>query len=294
MRPEPHSHPHWLRSERSASASWATPGKTENGSPEAEPIAPRGRSRLNLRKVAIGADDLALVLASQISLLVRVSLLPAATLGLTFQPAVALPASPRVEPAIQFAQARFDGGIDLAKIPEPIALDLEFEKRGVFEDPVGLPMKVPLEEEFPAEVVIPFIRIVLMLPTVKGNGPQRLLDFNELAATAAAAAKVAAMMHDNGTDDGENGFQQWPVATRGGVIAEDVGATPSPLDRPFELDDRVTSPSESVMLTNRGDDLMIGEILGIKHSGGWLVEFGAPGRRCTHNPPVRSRPLCIC
>lgn len=235
-------------------------GENENESPEAEPDAPRGRSRINLRESFVGTRDLALVLVFEAPLLRAVLVLPAVTLLTAFEPAVALPAFASLKPPIQFAQARFDRGIDFTEIPQPVALDLEFVEQGLREDPIRLPVAIPLEDEFVTKVAMPLVGIILPLPFMNRNGPEWLLDFHELLSPTATAPKVGTLAHNDVADDGENRFEYRTIAPRGGVLAEHVEATPAALDGLIEFDDLVTPPTEVVVFADGSDHLTVREI----------------------------------
>ncbi|MEP6673119.1 MAG: hypothetical protein ABJF10_28450 [Chthoniobacter sp.] len=86
------------------------------------------------------------------------------------EPIVALPASVRVQPTLQFAQSCLDRRIDFAKMPQAIALHSEFDERWLLENPVGLPMKISLEEEFPSKVTKPLVWQISAIPDVAGDG----------------------------------------------------------------------------------------------------------------------------
>ena len=253
-------HPHWLRSERSASASWATPGN-ENDSSEAEPDAPHGRSRINLRESLVSTRDVALVFVFEAPLPRAVLFFPAVTLSAALEPAIALPAFVCFEPAIQFAQARFDRRIDLAEMPQPIPLDLQFVERGLREYPIRLPVAITLEDKLVAEMAMPLVGIVLPLPFVNRDRPERLLDFDELPAPTTAATEVAIVMHDDGADDGQNRFEHWTIPASQCAFAEHIEATPPALDGLFEFDDCVTPSIESVVFADGSDHLAVREIV---------------------------------
>jgi hypothetical protein len=113
---------------------WATPGKkmVEN-EPGADPAASHGRRRINVRKVIEGLFDFAQVHAAEGALPIRFSEAPRILRRDPAEPAMAMPAASRFEPALQFAQPRRNGGIDFKGVPLPVALDLEFEKRWLLE-----------------------------------------------------------------------------------------------------------------------------------------------------------------
>src|SRR5436190_1086674 len=86
---------------------WATPGKEmDENAPGADPAAPQGRSRINVRKVIEGLFDFAQVQAPECS--VPVPPVPPVTLGAAFEPIVTAPAAARLEPAIQLTESRRD------------------------------------------------------------------------------------------------------------------------------------------------------------------------------------------
>ena len=254
-------HPHWLRSERSASASWATPGKVVNGDwPAAEPNASRGCTRINLRKIAIGAGDLSLVFASKLDLLVCVAVPPAEVLRASFEPLVTFPALPCFQPTFELAQAGFDGWIDFAKIPEPIALDTQFVDGGLAKHPEWLPMEIVLEMKFAAEVAKPLIPQNAIVPTVSGNSPQGLLDFDEFPAPANSLTEIRIPANDDAADDTKDGFENRSIASSGGVFGNDIETSPAALDRFVELGDDVAPLFERLRFANDSDDLPIGKI----------------------------------
>ncbi len=120
------SHPHWTRSELVASA-LGYAGKEDEHEPGADPAAPQGRSRINVRKVVEGLCDFAPVLAAQGSMPFLLSEPPRVLKRDSLEPSMAVPTATRFEPAFQLAQARRDGGIDFKRIPLPVSLDLELE-----------------------------------------------------------------------------------------------------------------------------------------------------------------------
>jgi hypothetical protein len=200
------------------------------------------------------------VLVFEAPLLRAILVLPAVTLLTALEPAMALPAFASFEPAIQFAQARFNRGIDFAEIPQPVALDLEFVERGLREDPIRLPVAIPLEDEFVTKVAMPLVGVILSLPFVNRNGPEWLLDFHELFSPTATAPKVGTLAHNDNADDGENRFEYRTIAPRGGVLAEHVDAAPSALDGLIELDNLVTPLGEGVVFADGSDHLAVREI----------------------------------
>jgi hypothetical protein len=99
-------------------------------------------SRINLRKNLKRAIHLPSMFMAEILLFRRGLLPPSVTLLASSHPAVSMPAFVAFEPAIEFAQPALEGGIDLAKVPEPVAFDFEFEQLRSGKYPSWLPVAV--------------------------------------------------------------------------------------------------------------------------------------------------------
>jgi hypothetical protein len=121
-------------------------------------------------------------------------------------------------------------------------------------------MTVPLQEQFVAEVAMPLVGIVLPLPFVDGDGSKRLLDFHELPAPPATAAKITIVMHDDGANDGEDCLQNRTIPAALSAFAEYIEATPPTLDGLVDLDDLVTPPRKGVVFADGSDHLAVREI----------------------------------
>jgi len=146
-------HPHWTRSELAASALGYAGEKV--GWPESGPDAPRGCSRIKLRKIQAG--DFPAMLLCQLPQFVLFAVAPAIRLSMTLEPTMALPSTMVFEPAFQFGETAFYRGIDLTNVLDPVAPDLESIERRLIEHPVWLPVAVPMQQQFVSEKPKPFV-----------------------------------------------------------------------------------------------------------------------------------------
>lgn len=163
------------------------------------------------------------------------------------------------------------------------------------EYPVRLPVPVGRQQDPVLEIPLPGRRIILPLPLVEGNRPERLFDFEQLLRFSTASVEVAVVMHDAAADHFENRFQNGLIRSVHGPFAQYVGAPPAALDRRIKLPDRIRHVPEMFELAGDGEHLPIHEIVGIQHEVGCLVgcENGGPGRIRTVNLLIQSQMLYL-
>jgi len=84
-----------------------------------------------------------------------------------------------------------------------------------------------------------------------------LLDLDEFSLATIPTDKIPTVMDDDRADHLEDGFQDLAIGSERGTIGQDISSAPSALDRLVEFDDRETSLTKFVMLSNGGDHLPV-------------------------------------
>jgi hypothetical protein len=183
---------------------------------------------------------------------------------LAFQPPIAMPAETHFQPPVQFAKACLDGRIDFPVIPLPVALNFQLKERGLCENP-GRDDVAPLAYHFDVEVMQPCVRIIFPSPFKKGNGFQRLFDFDDPFSPPKTPPEIGAMVNHLGADHGENGLQRLAVRAVQGAFAKHIEPAPAALDGRVEHDDGVASSGKVVVFADRRQQTAVRNVLGIKH-----------------------------
>jgi hypothetical protein len=132
--------------------------------PAADPNAPPGCIRVNVRKGIERAVDFPLVLASKVPLSIAVSIEPAIALTLPLEPTVALSAVVHLEPGGDFLKPRFDGRIHFPHVPDHARFDAQFKQRRLCEF-AKVTWPAPFLVMEPIKVTTPFPRALKCLPS---------------------------------------------------------------------------------------------------------------------------------
>jgi len=222
--------------------------------PEAGPDASRGRNRINLREIVVSTEDLVPVLPLQASLFIRLTHDPVT--APTLEPIVALPPFVGLQPAFDFVQTRFDERINVTHFRNHPWLDPQFEKRRIseFAKIAGPPPFVVME---PMKVGTPDGGALIPIPIAIEEPPHGLLDLDQFTITIRAGSKIEPPANAFGTDDLQDGREDFAVPAPLGVRGEGKNASPAPLDGFRQCLHDVTSLSEVVSLDDRSPDAAV-------------------------------------
>ena len=72
-------------------------------------------------------------------------------------------------------------------------------------------MMIPLQQKLVLEIAMPYVGIVLPLPFVERNRPERLFDLAQFPRSSATTLEIAAVMHDDIADHLEDRLKSWPI-----------------------------------------------------------------------------------
>ena len=254
-------HPHWTRSELVASA-LGYAGKNENDSPEAEPEAPRGRSRINLRRIAHRIAQFATGDLVEQPLASRF----APAIGMTAEPIQAVHRIAVPEPAFDLGDALLNSRIADVDFRDPVRLDLQLIDIRAGEDERVVP-HAKMAPLFLTEVWFPFLRQAPPIPLTDGEFVERLFDFHVATTTATSAlfAKIRRVADMHGANEFEQCEEHVFVGALFRLGSEDVEATPAALNRFVERGADVASPPQVAQLAAESEEMFVEVVLCVEH-----------------------------
>jgi len=237
-------------------------GKNENDSPEAEPDAPHGRSRINFRRIAHRLAQFAL--GDLVEQILAPWLAPMTGVAAESVEAVHRVAVP--EPAFNFSDALLDSRIADVGFGDPIRFDFQLEDIRAGEDERVMP-GAEIAPLFVAKIWPPFFGQAQSFPLADGDFTERLLDLDEPSPPSAIAlvAEVGRIAELHGADDLTERDQHVFVGALFSFRSEDVEATPAALNWLVERDTNVAPTPEIAQLAAESEEMFVEVVLCVEH-----------------------------
>ena len=239
-------------------------GKNENNSPKADPDAPRGRSRINLRRITHRIAQFAP--RDSVEQILALWIAPAPAIGIVAEPIEAVHRIAMPEPAFDLSDTLLDGRIADVGFRDPVRLDLQLEDIRAGENERVVP-HAEVASLFLTEVGLPFLRQTPPIPLTDAEFVERLFDLHEAPtpATSAPVAKVRRVAEFHGADEFEQREEHVFVSTLFRLGREDVKATPAALNGFVERDADVAPPPKIAQFVAESDEMFVEVVLCVEH-----------------------------